>query len=79
MYMCILLQKHRLYRCVQCSFAKNGVGKSFLYSVIYVAIDPIVSVCVFLCVSVCHLYSPKEWLDFDETLHRDTICLSSSE
>ena len=38
-----------------------------------------VCLCVCLCVCVCHLYSPKEWLDFDETLHRDTLCLSSSE
>merc|ERR1712208_279194 len=36
--------------------------------------DPRVSVCVSVCVCVrvclCHLYSPNEWTDFDETLHK---------
>merc|ERR1712148_81509 len=29
-------------------------------------------VCVSVCLSVClcHLYSPNEWTDFDETLHK---------
>ena len=46
-----------------------------LYSVIlteYVAIEPRVCVCVSVCLSVCvcHLYSPNERTDFDETLHK---------
>merc|ERR1711983_641334 len=49
----------------------------FLYSVNlteYVVIDPRVSVCVCVCLSVClcHLYSPNEWTDFDETLHKSS-------
>ena len=49
----------------------------FLYSVNlteYVAIDPRVSVCVSvcLCVCLCHFYSPNEWTDFDETLHKSS-------
>ena len=44
---------------------------SFLYSVNlaeYVAIDARVSVCLSVC--LCHLYSPKEWTDLDETFHK---------
>merc|ERR1712105_384522 len=53
----------------------------FLYSVNlteYVVIDPRVSVClcvfVSVCVSVClcHLYSPNESTDFDETFYKSS-------
>jgi len=31
-----------------------------------------VCVCVCLCVRLCHLYSPNEWTDFDETFHKSS-------
>jgi len=53
----------------------------FLYSVNlteYVAMDPRVSVCLCVCVCVClsvclcHLYSPNESTDFDETFYKSS-------